>query len=210
MQTAEAQKWSRWSAARKDAEFRKKLVIGLVLLVCALGALPFFFQHNELRQGFSIYDPVLAHVSPRDVSIPIFAAIWSATLLMLVRSLQNPRLMLTAVYGFALLCLVRMGTITALPLDPPDGLVPLVDPISNSFYGKSFIKRDLFFSGHTATLCLFFFCFQRKNDKLFSLLCTIAVGLLVLVQHVHYTVDVLAAPVFTFLCYKMSKKIVDS
>lgn len=207
---AELQRASVWTMALKDASFKKKLVIGLVLLLCALAALPFFFQYNELRHGWAMRDPLLALLPVHDVSLPIFGMIWSVTVLMVIRSFRNPKLFLTAVYGFVALCVVRMTTISLVPLDPPPGLVPLIDPISNSFYGKAFIKRDLFFSGHTATLCLFFFCFQRKNDQLFSLLCTIAVGFLVLVQHVHYTVDVLAAPVFTFLCFKLAKKIVDS
>ena len=206
----ELQQLKGWPVLMKDRAFKTKLVIGLVLVIGALSALPFFFQQNELRQGRVINDVVLDALKPRDVSLFIFGALWSITLLFVVRSVRNPRLFLTMVYGFGFLCLVRMATITLVPLEPPPGLVPLIDPISNSFYGKSFIKRDLFFSGHTATLCLFFFCFQRKNDKLVSLLCTIAVGLLVLVQHVHYTIDVLAAPVFTFLCYKLAKKIVDS
>jgi hypothetical protein len=155
-------------------------------------------------------DSVLDVLGPKDVSVPIFAVIWSCTAFFLYRCVQSPMMFMTYMYGFVLLTLSRMITISLVPLNPPDGLIPLIDPISNSFYGKTFITKDLFYSGHTATQCLFFFCFRRKLDRAIALFCSIAVGFLVLVQHVHYTIDVVAAPVFTFICYFIAKKIVNS
>lgn len=204
------EKASEWSIEWRQPAFRRKLVIGILLFAGALAALPPFFQYVEHRPAYLLHDVVLSAIPARNVSIPIFAMLWSMTILMVIRSFRYPRIFLTAVYGFAILELVRMITIYSVPLDTPAGLIPLIDPISNTFYGKSFITKDLFFSGHTASLCLFFFCFQRKFDKRAALVCTIAVGFLVLVQHVHYTIDVIAAPVFTILCYKLAKKIVDS
>jgi hypothetical protein len=199
-----------WGAAMKDNLFKKKLYAGLVLVLLVLGCLPFFFQHIELRQGIMLNDIVLTNLAAKDVSIPIFTIIWSMVVLFVVRSIQDPLLFITYLYGFFILCLIRIITITFVVLNPPHDLIPLVDPISNSFYGKSFITKDLFFSGHTATQWLFFLCFRRKFDKALALCCSIAVGFLVLVQHVHYTVDVVAAPVFTTICYWIAKKIVHS
>jgi hypothetical protein len=198
-----------WALAWQDRLFKKKLAIGLISLVLVLSALPVFFQVIEQKPGMAINDAVLSFLQPREVSIFIFSMLWAMTLLALFRSMKSPLLFLTAVYGFVLLELTRMITISLLPLATPPGLIPLVDPISNRFYGKDFITKDLFFSGHTASLCLLFFCFQRKFDRIAALVCTIVVGFLVLVQHVHYTIDVVAAPFFTLLCYTIAKKIVD-
>ena len=197
-----------WVNAIKDPLFRKKLYVGLISVIVTLGSLPFFFQYIEQRNGVVIGDIVLNFFLPTDVSIPIFAMLWSMTLLIIVRSVQSPTLFVTVLYGFLFMELSRMITISLFPLSPPEHLIPLVDPLSNSFYGKTFITKDLFYSGHTASMFLFFLCFRRKTDKLLSLVCSIAVGVLVLVQHVHYTIDVIAAPFFTTICYLIGKRIV--
>jgi len=59
----------------------------------------------------------------------------------------------------------------------------------------------LFFSGHTATVFLLFLCLKKKQDKWLALGGSVLTGFLLLVQHVHYTIDVLAAPVFTYFIY---------
>jgi len=199
-----------WKQSIKNPSFRKKLIIGLILLSGILAFLPHFFQYIELRRGYVLQDFVLKHLPAVDVSIPVFTIIWAMVIFFVVRSAKDPMLFLTYLYSFFILCVVRIVTIYLVKLNPPEGLIALVDPISNSFYGKSFITKDLFFSGHTATQWLFFLCFRRKTDKIIALCCTIAVGTLVLFQHVHYTIDVLAAPVFGTICYLIARKIVNS
>lgn len=182
----------------------------MILLCIVLALLPVFFQHIERRNGVLLHDMVLAELPALNMSVPIFTCIWSMFFLFVFRSVQSPMLFMTVLYGFIIVCITRLGTISLVALNPPLHLVPLVDPISNTFYGKSFITKDLFYSGHTATQWLFFLSFRRKTDRIMALFCTIAVGFLVLVQHVHYTIDVLAAPLFTTICYYIGRNIVNS
>jgi len=209
MELIDLKKDTKWSPAWGSQFFKRKFFVGLILCLIALACLPFFFQHIEKRNGIVLRDVVLDHLPPTDVSIPIFGMLWSMAILFAVRSIQSPLVFVTFLHGFWILTFTRIITISLFSLNPPPGLIPLIDPISNSFYGKSFITKDLFFSGHTAAVCLFFFCFQRKIDKWIALLCTIAVGFLVLVQHVHYTIDVIVAPFFTGICYMIARKIVN-
>lgn len=200
----------RWLSAIKDFSFRAKLITGIALMLLVVILLPFFFQYIEQRDGYVLNDALLSALPPADVSVAVFALIWSMVVLFIIRSIKDPQLFLLYLYGFLFLCICRIITLTLVPLNAPEGLIPLMDPLSNFFYGTGdFITKDLFFSGHTATLCLFFFCFRRKWDKTIAIFCTITVGFLVLIQHVHYTVDVIAAPVFSFFCFILAKKIVD-
>jgi len=200
-----------WKTALKNDGYKIRLIIVAVVFVAILLVFPFFFQHIEQRDGMMLRDFVVEHLKPADVSIPIFICIWGITALVIVRCIKQPQLFLTALYGFTLLTLFRMMTITLVPLNPPNGLVPLVDPISNFFYGKShFVTKDLFFSGHTSSQFLYFLCLIKRRDKALALISTVIVGSLVLVQHVHYTIDVVAAIPLTYLVYWMAKKLTTS
>jgi membrane-associated phospholipid phosphatase len=110
-------------------------------------------------------------------------------------------------YFLILITLIRIITISIIPLNPPIGLIVLKDPLTSLTYGGSgvFITKDLFFSGHTSNLFMFYLCLQKKRDKQFALFTSLLVGLLVLVQHVHYSIDVIGAIVFTYFLVKYSK-----
>ncbi|MFM6943796.1 MAG: phosphatase PAP2-related protein [Bacteroidota bacterium] len=95
-----------------------------------------------------------------------------------------------------------------MPLNPPAHLIPLQDPLSNYFYGTSFITKDLFYSGHTAIVLLIGFTSVNKWLKFIFIMLAIAIAFMVLSNHVHYTIDVLAAPFFVAFSIVVSKKIV--
>ncbi len=100
---------------------------------------------------------------------------------------------------------MRFVTLSLVALDPPPGMVPLVDPISSFFSGNAAITKDLFFSGHTTTMVLIFLCLERRADKIIALIAAFTVAYLLLVQHIHYTIDVLAAPVVVYPCYRLTR-----
>ncbi|MES2003431.1 MAG: phosphatase PAP2-related protein [Bacteroidota bacterium] len=198
-----------WRKAWGNRDFRLKTIIGTILLLVVILSLPYFFAIIERRQGVQFNDWLLGFIPPVDVSLLTFILIWSMTLFLWVRAIQNPAIFLVALCSLVILCYSRIVTISLIPLNPPAGLIPLKDPISSLFYGgpEVFITKDLFYSGHTATQFLIFLCLHKKTDKLIALFSTITVAALVLVQHVHYTIDVLAAFVITYFVYLLGKKV---
>ena len=117
--------------------------------------------------------------------------------------------MILFLWSFILITLSRFTTIQLFPLNPPDGLIPLKDPLTNFFYGGTdrFIRKDLFYSGHTSSQFLIFLTLTKKWDKRAALLSSLLIGTFVLVQHIHYTIDVLAAYIITYLIFRIAKKI---
>ena len=199
-----------WKINWQSSDYRKKLIIGLILISFILFSLPFFFQAIEQRNGISFNDYLLSWLPAYDLSIYIFTVIWSMTLLTFSRFKQDPNIFLTFLWGFILINLSRFVSIGLIPLNAPADLIPIHDPISNHFYGPKFITKDLFFSGHTAAMFLMFLCLKKRTDKILALLATIIIGIAVLLQHVHYTMDVVMAPVITYFLWIGSKKIVAS
>ena len=198
-----------WRMAWLNSSFKIKTIIGSTLLLLILVTFPRFFAVIEGRKGIYLNDTLLNNIPAVDFSIPIFIIIWSTALLLINRILKNPDLFLQFLISFLLLSISRIITISLFPLEPPNGLISIKDPISSIFYGgkEVFIRKDLFYSGHTATQFLMFLSFSKKSDKIITGLSSILIAVMVLFQHVHYTIDVIAAIPFAYVVYLLGKKI---
>jgi hypothetical protein len=192
-----------WTRAWKIPAFRWKILTGMIIFAGILSVLPFFFIAIENRQGRILSDFILERIPPRNTSGAVFFLIWSSCLLMVFRIFRDPRMLMVTLWSYNGVTLLRMACIGLISLNPPAGLIPLADPITNLFYGAHYITHDLFFSGHTTTVFLVFLCLKKKSDRIYALIATILLAILLLIQHVHYTIDVLAAPLFTYIVYRI-------
>jgi membrane-associated phospholipid phosphatase len=102
---------------------------------------------------------------------------------------------------------VRIIAMYFMPLNPPSSMIVLNDPLVEYFGTGQTLTKDLFFSGHTATLFILFLISENKIIKKVFMVSTIAVAISVILQHVHYSIDVFAAVFFTYTCYKLLVKV---
>ncbi|HTI61419.1 phosphatase PAP2-related protein [Mucilaginibacter sp.] len=187
-----------WKQTWSSSLQRTQIIIGSILMIIISCMLPTFFNLIQKRTGPVLNDWLLAAVPSHNVSWAIFTVIWGMGFYSLWRAVEKPTIYITYLWTFIFITMLRVLAISLIPLDPPKGLIVLTDPLTGVFYGQSTITKDLFFSGHTSILFLLVLCLERKWDKILAGVATFAVACLLVVQHVHYTIDIIAAPIIIY------------
>lgn len=199
-----------WISAWYNKSFRTNFIVGLLLLAITMVVTSYFFNFiQDAKYGIALNDWVLQRLPAIDVSVFIVTIMASAALLFSLRSMANPNMLLTFLFALVIHLILRMITISVTGFFPPKNLIVLRDPMGSMLYQYRFISRDLFYSGHTAIVCLLYFCSFKKTDRYYMLLSAIGLGTLLLIQHVHYTIDVVCAPLFAYGCFWAAKKIIQ-
>lgn len=192
-----------WKIFLSDKKNKIELIVSLILLAIVLTGLANFVNYIELRTGVVLSDPILNLFNPIDLTWIIFGLIYISLIVAIITLIKNPQRLIFALQLYTLMALVRIAAMFLLPLEPPEKIILLRDPFVEFFGSGQTLTKDLFFSGHTATLFILFLVSEKKIIRTIFLISTIVVALCVLLQHVHYTIDVLAALFFTYACYKI-------
>lgn len=199
-----------WTAAWQDSRFRWQLILAIAVFAIFPWKADDYFQWIQQREGIVLQDFILAAIPARNVSIPIFAIIYLSVIYLIVRIIRQPKQFLWFAWAFNLETLMRFASIYWVALNPPHGLVDLHDPIAELFiYGENVaITKDLFFSGHTATMVFVCYFLPKGIERQWAMGLTGLLIALLLIQHVHYSVDVLAAPLATWVAIRLAKRLV--
>lgn len=177
--------------------------VTLILLIATLVFFTHFINAIETRNGVELNDPVLNLFHPIDLSGLIFSIIYLSIIIGLITLLARPKRLIFALQVYTLVVLVRIITLYLTPFNAPGNMIPLVDPIVKNIGTGQLLTKDLFFSGHTATMFFLFLISENKKMKSIFLFGFIIIAIAVLLQHVHYTIDVVAAPFFTYTSFRI-------
>ncbi|MEY4383917.1 MAG: hypothetical protein RI995_1459 [Bacteroidota bacterium] len=168
-----------------------------------------YFQYIQKREGVVLNDFVLNSIPPANFSYAIFGIIYLSIIFLLIQLLKKPTLFLWFAWAFNLETTLRFICIYLIPLNPPLNLVELHDPLAEIFiYGENLaITKDLFFSGHTATMIFVCYFLEQKTQKYVAYFLTCCLAALLLLQHIHYTIDIIGAVFFTLLSIRLTKSL---
>ena len=196
------QPWNLYMSSRFRSMQFVLLVVSFLLVVFLFSK---FMVWNEARHGLLLNDPVLNLIRPINISrltsimtlIPIFTG--------LIFIFKKPESTIYFLLAAISICVLRTLSLYFVVLEPPTNIIPLEDPvIERLFYGGQVLLKDLFFSGHTANILLIGMLVDVLWLKRAIIICGIFVAMLLLIQHVHYSIDIIAAPFFAMIAYKSS------
>jgi hypothetical protein len=191
-----------WQDALSDKGFRKYFPPNFLGCFAVHYSVVFWLKMNSNHPGMVLNDPMYGFFAPRDLSSIIFFFTYTATILTVLYVVQYPYLFQRGCVAFVAVFLVRAIFIHLIPLSPAPGIIPLQDPVTNWLADEGRIMNDLFFSGHVADLTMFgLLCSHNARLRSYIFLCAAVVAVLLVWQRVHYTVDVVMAPAFSYVSY---------
>jgi membrane-associated phospholipid phosphatase len=192
-----------WKSFFNNKKQRLELFLTTIVIAAILIFFSQFLLFVEARESVSIPDPILNAFSPIDLTWLTFALIYLSLIIALVELIKNPTRLILALQCYGLMVIFRAIAMYITPFEAPVTLLPLNDPFVQLFGQGNILEKDLFFSGHTATLFLLFLLMEKRILKVAFLIFTLVVGISVILQHVHYSIDVFAAPFFAYTSYRI-------
>ena len=196
-----------WKTFLKNPRSRTEFIITVILLILIVISFSHFLTFIEARNGVILNDPVLSLFDPIDLTWYAFSLIYVSIILFLFNTIKDPNKIVLALQTYGLMVLFRGIAMYLTPFNAPESILVLNDPFVQLFGTGDILTKDLFFSGHTGTSFLLVLLVDNKKLKAIFLIATILVGTAVLLQHVHYTIDVFVAPFVAYSSYRIIKKL---
>lgn len=196
-----------WKSFLKDKKKVTEFIITVIALTVVMTSFSQFISFIESREGVVLSDPILKAFNPINLTWLTFILIYLSLIIFIITTFNKPDKLLIAFQAYGLMVIFRTIAMYLTPFEAPETLLPLNDPFVQLFGTGEIPTKDLFFSGHTGTLFLLFLLAENKPLKTFFLLSTLIVGTTVLLQHVHYSIDVFIAPFVAYGAYKITKDI---
>lgn len=182
-------------------------IITIIVLITLLHFFGRFLVFVEARPGTVIPDPLFKLFQARDYNTPIFILIYGSLITGIISLIPHPKYLTIALQTYSLMVLFRFIAMYLTPLEVPEGIINLRDPLVFTIGTGQIITKDLFFSGHIASLTILFLTAKNKFLKWMFLVFAIVVGGMIFMQKAHYTIDMIAAPVFAYVAYSIAKGI---
>ncbi len=184
----------------------RSLFVGIFLLALALIVQGYAAAYSTANNGRFVGDLLLDHLPTVDLNLIIIEGAFFMILMTLCILLLQPKRLTFAIKAVAVFVAVRSVCVAVTHL----GLYPHQILPGNGFIDQVYLALNLqagsFFSAHTGLPYLMALIFWDDKPWRYIYLAVSALfGVSVLFAHIHYSIDVFAAPVMTYAIFKMAE-----
>jgi len=189
-----------------DRRFLFSLITAFLFLGISITTTYFSIQYVNEKASSPVTDIILSNIPVFDVDgIFIFGPVIFWVLIGLYAIAFEFKKVPFMLKSISLFVIIRAVFITLTHIGPfPD---QINTGVSNSFFSVFTSGSDLFFSSHTGLPFLMALVFwENKYVRWFCLLSSFFFGTIVLMAHLHYSIDVAAAFFITYTIFHLSQK----
>jgi hypothetical protein len=182
-----------------DSSYRFSAILATLTVFLSLTANFYASYYATEEAGNSVTDIILSNIPVFDVDGLFVYGTLALIIVVVVLCLSHPKRLPLTLFSLSLFYFTRALFVTLTHIGPsPDRVILDVGAFITKFIGGS----DLFFSGHTGVPFLMALLFWReKRLRYLFLLWSVFFAVIVLLGHLHYTIDVLSAYFITYTIY---------
>jgi hypothetical protein len=181
----------------------------LVALVLLSLAIVFQFYASAYSQRVSsnfVHDLLLDNLPIINLNAIIVEGALGAIVFTILLLIAKPKYILFSLKAIAIFIATRAVFVAVTHLGIYPGQVNPGTGFFDSIYTGLGLEAGFFFSGHTGlTLLMALIFWDEKFWRHVYIIAAMIFGVSVLLAHVHYTIDVLAAPYMTYAIFKLSQ-----
>lgn len=192
----------RYKVVFTQQEFRISALVAILVFILSVVANYAASAYATQRASNYVEDIILSNIPVFDVGWFFVYGASSLIVFIVFLCLPRPNRIPFVLYAFSLFYLIRAVFVSLTHLGPFPTQAELdVGELALKFFGGD----DMFFSGHTGAPFLMALIFwQNRALRYLFLLWSVFFGAVVLLGHLHYTIDVLAAFFITYGIYHLA------
>lgn len=187
-----------------DKGFIISIVTAIIFLVLSL-IINFYAGTYATRSASNpVTDIILSNISVYDLDMVFVYGSLLFFFVLLFFGLQRPERIPFIIKSVSLFIIIRSLFTTLTHL----GTFPTQIVIHSDLLSRISFQGDLFFSGHTGLPFLIALIFwKEKHVRYIFLFFSISFAIVVLLSHMHYTIDVASAYFITFTIYNIAERL---